>query len=116
MDLDGLSIFHSTLFSFFFFYDGHRIEKHKTVRKHFPPLPIKRKHQFREDYIFINPPTVLKLIFFLFCYFSGNGYITTAVLREILKELDDKITNEDLDLMIEEIDADGSGTVDFDGK
>lgn len=45
----------------------------------------------------------------------GNGYITTGVLREILKELDDKITNEDLDLMIEEIDSDGSGTVDFDG-
>lgn len=47
---------------------------------------------------------------------TGNGYITTAVLREILKELDDKITNEDLDMMIEEIDSDGSGTVDFDGK
>ncbi|XKL61300.1 hypothetical protein PGB90_008357 [Kerria lacca] len=45
---------------------------------------------------------------------EGNGYITTDVLREILKELDDKITNEDLDLMIEEIDSDGSGTVDFD--
>lgn len=38
------------------------------------------------------------------------------MLREILKELDDKITNEDLDMMIEEIDSDGSGTVDFDGK
>jgi Ca2+-binding EF-hand superfamily protein len=38
------------------------------------------------------------------------------VLREILKELDDKITAEDLDMMIEEIDSDGSGTVDFDGK
>lgn len=38
------------------------------------------------------------------------------MLREILKELDDKITNEDLDMMIEEIDSDGSGTVDFDGN
>lgn len=38
------------------------------------------------------------------------------MLREILKELDDKLTSEDLDLMIEEIDSDGSGTVDFDGK
>ena len=47
---------------------------------------------------------------------TGNGYITTTVLREILKELDDKLTAEDLDLMIEEIDSDGSGTVDFDGK
>lgn len=49
-------------------------------------------------------------------FIIGNGYITTEVLREILKELDDKITNEDLDMMIEEIDSDGSGTVDFDGK
>lgn len=38
------------------------------------------------------------------------------MLREILKELDDKITAEDLDMMIEEIDSDGSGTVDFDGQ
>lgn len=45
---------------------------------------------------------------------EGNGYITTDVLREILKELDNKITKEELDMMIEEIDSDGSGTVDFD--
>ncbi|XP_050090487.1 troponin C, isoallergen Bla g 6.0101-like isoform X1 [Anopheles aquasalis] len=45
---------------------------------------------------------------------EGNGYITTQVLREILKELDDNLSNEDLDMMIEEIDSDGSGTVDFD--
>ncbi|KAJ0180674.1 hypothetical protein K1T71_004078 [Dendrolimus kikuchii] len=45
---------------------------------------------------------------------EGNGYITTKVLREILRELDDKISAEELDMMIEEIDSDGSGTVDFD--
>lgn len=46
---------------------------------------------------------------------EGNGYITTDVFKEILHELDDKLTSEELDLMIEEIDADGSGTLDFDG-
>lgn len=46
----------------------------------------------------------------------GNGYISTDVLKEIIKELDDKITPEELDGMIKEIDSDGSGTVDFDGK
>ncbi|KAK3925182.1 Troponin C, isoallergen Bla g 6.0101 [Frankliniella fusca] len=45
---------------------------------------------------------------------EGNGYITTQVLREILRELDDKVTAEELDMMIQEIDSDGSGTVDFD--
>jgi len=45
---------------------------------------------------------------------EGNGYITTAVLREILAALDDKLTSEDLDGIIEEIDEDGSGTIDFD--
>lgn len=48
--------------------------------------------------------------------FIGNGYITTAVLREILAALDDKLTPEDLDGIIEEIDEDGSGTIDFDGN
>jgi Ca2+-binding EF-hand superfamily protein len=46
----------------------------------------------------------------------GNGYIPTSCLREILRELDDQLTSDELDMMIEEIDSDGSGTVDFDGK
>lgn len=49
-------------------------------------------------------------------YQSGNGYIPTSCLKEILRELDDQLTNEELDMMIDEIDSDGSGTVDFDGK
>lgn len=46
---------------------------------------------------------------------TGDGYITTDVLREIMKELDPKLTSEDLDNIIDEVDEDGSGTVDFDG-
>lgn len=46
---------------------------------------------------------------------EGNGYIPTSCLKEILRELDDQLTNEELDMMIDEIDSDGSGTVDFDG-
>ncbi|KAJ9574120.1 hypothetical protein L9F63_008534, partial [Diploptera punctata] len=45
---------------------------------------------------------------------EGNGYITTATLREILAALDDKLGPDDLDGIIAEIDTDGSGTVDFD--
>ena len=45
---------------------------------------------------------------------AGNGYIPTSALREILRALDDKLTNDELDEMIAEIDTDGSGTVDFD--
>lgn len=47
---------------------------------------------------------------------QGNGYIPTSCLREILRELDEQLTDTELDIMIEEIDSDGSGTVDFDGE
>ncbi|CAH1405423.1 unnamed protein product [Nezara viridula] len=47
---------------------------------------------------------------------EGNGYIPTSCLKEILHELDEQLTNEELDMIIEEIDSDGSGTVDFDGR
>lgn len=47
---------------------------------------------------------------------TGNGYIPTSSLREILRELDEQLTEEELDGLIQEIDTDGSGTVDFDGK
>lgn len=45
---------------------------------------------------------------------EGNGYIPTSALREILRALDDKLTNDELEEMISEIDTDNSGTVDFD--
>lgn len=48
-------------------------------------------------------------------FLPGNGYIKTSSLKEILRELDDQLTDRELDMMIEEIDTDGSGTVDFDG-
>ena len=47
----------------------------------------------------------------IFFHFIGNGYISTDVLKEILQELDAKLTNEDLDNIIEEVDEDGSGTL-----
>lgn len=70
---------------------------------------------------------------------EGNGFIPTSCLKEILRELDDQLTDDDLNNMIDEvsirntyysvderknltffpflqIDSDGSGTVDFDGK
>lgn len=47
---------------------------------------------------------------------EGNGYITTATLKEILAALDDNLSSRDLDGIIAEIDTDGSGTVDFDGE
>ena len=45
---------------------------------------------------------------------QGNGYINVSDLRDILRALDDNITEDELDEMIAEIDTDGSGTVDFD--
>ena len=47
---------------------------------------------------------------------SGNGYISTDALKEILRELDNKLTEEDLDNIVDEVDEDSSGTLDFDGK
>jgi len=61
-------------------------------------------------------PTIMKSVVSHSFFYSGNGYITTKTLREILSALDDKLGPEDLDGIIAEIDTDGSGTVDFDGE
>ena len=42
------------------------------------------------------------------------GYISTETLKEILRELDSKLTEEDLTNIIDEVDQDGSGTLDMD--
>ena len=45
---------------------------------------------------------------------EGDGFITTNTLKEILRELDPKLAEAELDGILEEVDEDGSGTVDFD--
>ena len=47
---------------------------------------------------------------------TGNGYIPISTLKEILHELDAKLTDQELEGICKEIDEDGSGTVDFDGS
>merc|ERR1719445_508571 len=45
---------------------------------------------------------------------EGQGFITNDVLKEILREIDPTLTKNDLENIIEEVDEDGSGTMDFD--
>lgn len=45
---------------------------------------------------------------------GGNGYITTDTLKGLLRELDNRLTEEDLECIVDEVDEDGSGTLDFD--
>lgn len=45
---------------------------------------------------------------------EGEGVIKMTQIRELISELDPKLSSEDLDGIIEEIDEDGSGTMDFD--
>jgi Ca2+-binding EF-hand superfamily protein len=45
---------------------------------------------------------------------SGQGFITTNVLKEILREIDQTLTEDDLLNIVDEVDEDGSGTLDFD--
>jgi Ca2+-binding EF-hand superfamily protein len=46
----------------------------------------------------------------------SSSSLSADTLREILRELDNKLTEEDIDNIIEEVDEDGSGTLDFDGE
>jgi len=45
---------------------------------------------------------------------KGEGFITTQVLKDIMAQLDPKLTDDDLQQIVDEVDEDGSGTVDFD--
>jgi len=45
---------------------------------------------------------------------EGQGYITTETLRGLISELLAPLTSDELDGIIEELDEDGSGTMDFD--
>ena len=52
---------------------------------------------------------------FIFCRI-GLGYLTIDTLKGILLELEPNLGDEQLMEIVEEVDEDGSGTIDFDGK
>ena len=45
---------------------------------------------------------------------EGNGFITTETLRGLISELLAPLTEEELEGILEELDEDGSGSMDFD--
>ena len=46
----------------------------------------------------------------------GLGYLTIETLKGILLELEPKLGDEQLMEIVDEVDEDGSGTIDFDGE
>ena len=52
----------------------------------------------------------------IFVFISiGLGYLTIETLKGILLELEPNLGDEQLMEIVEEVDEDGSGTIDFDG-
>ena len=49
-------------------------------------------------------------------YLIGLGYLTIDTLKGILLELEPNLGDEQLMEIVEEVDEDGSGTIDFDGN
>ena len=48
--------------------------------------------------------------------FTGEGFLTIETLSGILLELEPNLGKDELQDIIDEVDEDGSGTIDFDGK
>ena len=60
--------------------------------------------------------TVFLLFKQFFIFSTDNGFLTIETLKGILLELEPNLPDEDLAQIVEEVDEDGSGTIDFDGK
>ena len=44
---------------------------------------------------------------------DGNGFISAAELRHVMTSLGEKLSDEEVDAMMKEADADGDGQVDY---
>lgn len=47
---------------------------------------------------------------------TGRGYIPTADFVSILKELEHDLPDEEANQIVKELDTDGSGTIEWEGK
>ena len=67
-----------------------------------------------QTYADLNARIHFKSWYILLILNLGNGYITTNTLKEILREIDSTLNEHNLDQIVDEVDEDGSGTIDFD--
>ena len=47
---------------------------------------------------------------------DGNGFISAAELRHVMTNLGEKLTDEEVDEMVQEADIDGDGQVNYEGR
>ena len=52
----------------------------------------------------------------MYFFLKGEGFLTIETLSGILLELEPNLGKDELQDIIDEVDEDGSGTIDFDGK
>ena len=64
--------------------------------------------------LIIKQNNLLQIMVYIQNLILGNGYITTNTLKEILREIDSTLNEHNLDQIVDEVDEDGSGTIDFD--
>ena len=64
--------------------------------------------------LIIKCKNLLQIMVCILIFNLGNGYITTNTLKEILREIDSTLNEHNLDQIVDEVDEDGSGTIDFD--
>ena len=70
----------------------------------------------------LNVSITLWLLIVRFCFFvyrvfdkKNCGYLTVDELRHIMTNLGEKLTDEEVDEMIREVDLDGDGHIDYEG-
>lgn len=54
------------------------------------------------------------IVYAVIGYMAEKGYITTETLKTILREIAPNLNEEQLQGVVDEVDEDGSGTLDFD--
>ena len=47
---------------------------------------------------------------------DGDGFISAAELKEVMKSLEEKLTDDEIKEMLTEADTDGDGKIGFNGK